>query len=59
MFNEATHIRIHICELHEAPLELQPIVALSEKSDARQAGNGSNSKSSSVMFLGTEIGAAA
>lgn len=33
LFTEATHIRIHICELHEAPPELQPIVALSEKSE--------------------------
>jgi hypothetical protein len=33
VFNEATHIRIHICELHEAPPELRPIVALSEKSE--------------------------
>jgi hypothetical protein len=32
VFNEATHIRIHICELHEAPPELQPIVALSKES---------------------------
>lgn len=27
--NEATHIRIHLCSWDEAPLELQPIVALS------------------------------
>lgn len=33
VFNEATHIRIHICQLHEAPPELQPIVALSEESE--------------------------
>jgi hypothetical protein len=33
VFNEATHIRIHICEWHEAPPELQPIVALSEESE--------------------------
>jgi hypothetical protein len=33
VFNEATHIRIHICELHAAPPDLQPIVALSEKSE--------------------------
>lgn len=33
VFNEATHIRIHICELHDPPPELQPIVALSEKSE--------------------------
>jgi len=33
VFNEATHIRIHICELHDPPTELQPIVALSEKSE--------------------------
>jgi len=32
VFNEATHIRIHICERHKAPPELQPILALSEKS---------------------------
>ena len=31
VFNEATHIRIHICEFHDAPPELQTIVALSEK----------------------------
>lgn len=33
VFNEATHIRIHICELHDAPPELQPIVALSKQSE--------------------------
>lgn len=33
VFNEATHIRIHICELREAPPELQSIVALSEESE--------------------------
>ena len=33
VFNEATHIRIHLCEFHEAPPELQPIVALSVKSE--------------------------
>jgi hypothetical protein len=33
VFNEATHIRIHICEWHQAPPELQPIVALSEQSE--------------------------
>jgi hypothetical protein len=33
VFNEATHIRLHICEWHEAPPELQPIVALSEQSE--------------------------
>jgi hypothetical protein len=33
VFNEATHIRIHICELHEAPPELQAIVALSKESE--------------------------
>jgi hypothetical protein len=27
--NDATHIRIHLCHWDEAPLELQPIVALS------------------------------
>ena len=32
VFNEATHIRIHICELHEPPPELQSIVALSKES---------------------------
>ncbi|HEX3104970.1 MAG TPA: hypothetical protein VHQ22_11000 [Terriglobales bacterium] len=36
MFNEATHIRIHLCHWDEAPLELQPIVALSAESE--QAG---------------------
>jgi hypothetical protein len=33
VFNEATHIRIHICEWRKAPPELQPIVALSEESE--------------------------
>lgn len=33
VFNEATHIRIHICELHQPPAELQPIVDLSEQSE--------------------------
>jgi len=33
VFNEATHIRIHICELSEAPPELQRIVALSQESE--------------------------
>lgn len=33
VFDEATHIRIHICELREAPSELQPIVALSKESE--------------------------
>lgn len=33
VFDAATHIRIHICELHDAPPELQPIVALSKKSE--------------------------
>jgi len=33
VFDEATHIRIHICEWHNAPPELQPIVALSEESE--------------------------
>src|SRR5215469_433956 len=33
VFNEATHIRIHICEWRHAPPELQPIVDLSEKSE--------------------------
>lgn len=33
VLNEATHIRIHICELHEAPPELQAIVILSERSE--------------------------
>lgn len=32
VFNEATHIRIHICELRNAPAGLQSIVALSEES---------------------------
>ena len=30
VFDEATHIRIHICELHDPPPELQPIVNLSK-----------------------------
>ncbi len=29
LFNEATHIRIHICEWRNAPAELKPIVELS------------------------------
>ena len=33
VFNEATHIRIHLCHWDEAPLELQPIVALSAESE--------------------------
>jgi len=33
VFNEATHIRIHICEWHNAPPELRSIVALSEESE--------------------------
>lgn len=32
VFDEATHIRIHICELREPPPELQAIVDLSRKS---------------------------
>jgi hypothetical protein len=32
VFDEATHIRIYICELHKAPPELLPIVVLSEES---------------------------
>jgi hypothetical protein len=32
VFNEATHIRIHLCNWDEAPLELQPIVKLSARS---------------------------
>jgi hypothetical protein len=32
VFDEATHIRIHICELGEAPPELQAIVVLSKQS---------------------------
>src|SRR5215469_9070516 len=33
VFNEATHIRIHLCRWNEAPPELQPIVALSSESE--------------------------
>lgn len=33
VFNEATHIRIHICGLHDVPPELQPIVDLSVKAE--------------------------
>jgi hypothetical protein len=33
LFNEATRIRIHICECHNAPPELQPIVPLSAESE--------------------------
>jgi hypothetical protein len=33
LFNEATHIRIHLCHWDKAPLELQPIVALSAESE--------------------------
>ena len=40
LFNEATHIRIHLCEWHKAPTELQPIVALSEKAEHAPSGQG-------------------
>lgn len=33
VFDEATHIRIHLCHWDEAPASLQPIVALSEQSE--------------------------
>jgi len=33
VFNEATHIRIHLCHWDEAPPALQPIVALSAESE--------------------------
>lgn len=33
VFNEATHIRVHLCGWHEAPPELQPIVTLSDESE--------------------------
>jgi len=33
VFHEATHIRLHICELHQPPPELQAIVALSKESE--------------------------
>ena len=33
VFDAATHIRIHICELNQTPPELQPIVTLSEESE--------------------------
>jgi hypothetical protein len=33
LFNEATHIRIHICEWRNAPTELRPIVELSAESE--------------------------
>lgn len=33
VFDEATHIRIHICNWDQAPPELQPIVALSDESE--------------------------
>ena len=33
VFDAATHIRIHICELSQAPPELQLIVALSKESE--------------------------
>ncbi len=33
VFNEATHIRIHICNGHDAPPQLQAIVDLSEQSE--------------------------
>jgi hypothetical protein len=33
VFNEATHIRIHLCGWHDAPPELQPIVTLSDESE--------------------------
>jgi hypothetical protein len=50
VFNEATYIRIHICEWHKAPPELQPIVALLEKSEQEPSWQcGSRSKRNSVM----------
>ena len=33
VFNEATHIQIHLCGLQDAPPELQHIVALADKSE--------------------------
>jgi hypothetical protein len=33
VFNAATHIQIHLCNWDKAPLELQPIVALSAESE--------------------------
>jgi hypothetical protein len=33
VFDEATHIRIHICNWNNAPPELRPIVALSAESE--------------------------
>jgi hypothetical protein len=33
VFNEATHIRIHLCHWDQVPSELQPIVALSAESE--------------------------
>ena len=33
VFNEATHIRLHICKWQEAPPDLRPIVDLSEQSE--------------------------
>lgn len=33
VFNEATHIRIHVCGLEEPPPELRKIVTLSEESE--------------------------
>ena len=33
VFDEATHIRIHLCHWHEAPLMLKPIVDLSAESE--------------------------
>jgi hypothetical protein len=33
VFNEATHIRIHLCHWDEGPVSLQRIVALSEQSE--------------------------
>jgi hypothetical protein len=33
VFNEATHIRIHLCEFHKAPPELKQVVDLSRESE--------------------------
>jgi hypothetical protein len=57
VFNEATHIRIHICEWHEAPPELQPIVDISEQSEHAPSWKWNNLekqlRNAMAQFLGT------
>src|SRR5450755_520055 len=49
VFNEATHIRLHICEWRNAPAELKPIVALSEESEHAPSWKWNRLESNSVM----------